>query len=536
MIEDYKVRKIAVANLIILVTLLVSITTPAILFIGHADTTTSNGQSIAGYVKYTLLLYDNVLIDGNYNGTYLGIGPSGIAYDPNNGYFYVADSASCNVSVIDPVNNSVLDTIRVGFGPYGVVYEPYVKYIYVTDYESCTVTVINPYLRNELVCTINVGPGPYGIAYIPPGTPLGGYYGSLIITHYGSVVQGTTTITWIFNIGLSPAAGTSGTTDLGIIPCSLGIFYDPSNNLIYVTDFGNNTLTVIGSSFSSGLYVKAIIGVGSGPYAIAQDPTDGYLYVTNSRSNTVSVIDPINNSVIDSIKVGLDPHGVAYDPSNGYIYVADYGSNALSVIEPMNNSVIATIQVGSNPCQIAYDPNNGYLYVTDRGSGSISVISTVVPSVAYQITFTESGLPPGTLWSVTLNGITETSKTNTITFNEPNGVYEYTVTPFQDYTVSPSSGKITVSNSNVIQQIVFTQVSTGQTSTSTSTQSTPSSTSTLPITRTSTSQTSTSSSQPAVIPNITTITGVSITYILLGAMMIIILLLVVIMILVLRRH
>jgi len=81
-------------------------------------------------------------------------------------------------------------------------------------------------------------------------------------------------------------------------------------------------------------------------------------------------------------------------------------------------TVIANITVGFGPVGIAYDPSNGYIYVTNAGSGTVSIISAT-PAQAietYTITFTESGLPPGTQWSVTFNGITKSSTSNSITF------------------------------------------------------------------------------------------------------------------------
>ncbi|MGC8725206.1 MAG: hypothetical protein ACP5RS_01320 [Thermoplasmata archaeon] len=60
------------------------------------------------------------------------------------------------------------------------------------------------------------------------------------------------------------------------------------------------------------------------------------------------------------------------------------------------------------PYGVAFDSSNGYLYVTNSGSGTVSVISTQVKPVIidYYVKFTESGLPSGISWNVTLNGTT----------------------------------------------------------------------------------------------------------------------------------
>ena len=80
-------------------------------------------------------------------------------------------------------------------------------------------------------------------------------------------------------------------------------------------------------------------------------------------------------------------------------------------------------------------------------------------STGYAATFTESGLPPGASWSVTLNETTLSSKTNTITFSLPNGTFSYTIGKISGYNISKSSGSLTVNGKNVAQSITFSSVS-----------------------------------------------------------------------------
>jgi len=65
------------------------------------------------------------------------------------------------------------------------------------------------------------------------------------------------------------------------------------------------------------------------------------------------------------------------------------------------------------------------------------------------VTFTESGLPSGTSWSVTLNGSTETSVGTTIVFNEYPGSYPYTVGGISGYQLTPASGAVVVATTPV---------------------------------------------------------------------------------------
>jgi len=104
--------------------------------------------------------------------------------------------------------------------------------------------------------------------------------------------------------------------------------------------------------------------------------------------------------------------------------------------------------------------NNTWYLSTSPGSNVQGVISVEPYEPLYNVTFVENGLPLGTLWSVTLNGTTESSTTDTIAFSVPNGTYSFTIGSVTGYTISPSSGSITVNGANVNQAITFTSVAT----------------------------------------------------------------------------
>jgi YVTN family beta-propeller protein len=219
----------------------------------------------------------------------------------------------------------------------------------------------------------------------------------------------------------------------------------------YTLDLMNNTLI-------NGNFVDRNNGIF--PFGAAFDSANGYIYVTNPNSKNVSVISGSTNKVIACIGVGSEPYGAAFDSANGYIYVTNANSNNVSVINGATNKVIASIGVGSSPYGAAFDSANGYIYVTNFGSGTVSIIST--PSQVmkqYSVTFTESGLPSGTTWSVTLNGTTESSTTDTITFSVPNGTYSYSIGSVSGYTASNLNGSVTVNGNNIPISITFSSTS-----------------------------------------------------------------------------
>lgn len=115
------------------------------------------------------------------------------------------------------------------------------------------------------------------------------------------------------------------------------------------------------------------------------------------------------------------------------------------------------------PMGYAASPASGSLAVSGKAvSQSITFTRSTTSKTTYAVTFTESGLASGTNWSVTLNGITKSSTTTTITFQEVNGSYDYSVGAVTGYMISPSSGTIKVSGQAASQTITFTSSSTSK--------------------------------------------------------------------------
>jgi hypothetical protein len=83
----------------------------------------------------------------------------------------------------------------------------------------------------------------------------------------------------------------------------------------------------------------------------------------------------------------------------------------------------------------------------------------------YSVNFTEVGLPPGTAWNVTLNGVTRASSSSSIIFTVPNGEYNYSVaSPILvngvEYVATKPSGTVTVNNTNVTITVQYVPIST----------------------------------------------------------------------------
>jgi len=120
-----------------------------------------------------------------------------------------------------------------------------------------------------------------------------------------------------------------------------------------------------------------------------------------------------------------------------------------------------TVSVPNGTSTFSVPPESGYTATPSSGSftvagAAVNRVVTFTPTT-YNVSFEESGLPSGTSWNVTLNGVAGASNRSTLSFSEANGKYGYTIGSVGGYVASPSSGSITVDGNPVIQAITFTR-------------------------------------------------------------------------------
>ncbi len=113
---------------------------------------------------------------------------------------------------------------------------------------------------------------------------------------------------------------------------------------------------------------------------------------------------------------------------------------------------------GNVPTQSSFfttSPVNISELTTSAAKGNVT--PAVNLSLGYPVVFTETGVPSGDSWSVTVNGTEISTSSSSITFVEPNGSYAFSVGSISGYSVSPSSGTVIVSGGSVSKSITFTK-------------------------------------------------------------------------------
>ncbi|MCI4332062.1 MAG: YncE family protein, partial [Thermoplasmata archaeon] len=341
-------------------------------------------------------------------------GPPNIAtLDPAKGWMYVGEWGKTGRSgAVTVINDTrILASISLNGTPVSMVYDSFNGFVYVGS--SNNVTVIN---GTAVVVTLPQAiPGAYdasnGFVYAPD------YAGGNV-----SIINGTKVVSSV-KVFARPTAR-----------CTV---YDRSNGWIYV------------ASVSATLYGPAIINVLNGTRLIANftisarpdwcefDPVSGFVYIATHLVPWIYVINGTRASVATGSVNG--PEWLTVSPADGYVYVSDTAGATVTLFNGTKS--IGSVAVGSGPSLAAYDSHDGYLYVPDQSSNNVTVL---VDRPSFRVTFTERGLPPGTVWSVTLCGVGQSSVSDAIGFLEPNGTCAFTVGSVPSHTSRTPPGAVTV--------------------------------------------------------------------------------------------
>jgi YVTN family beta-propeller protein len=274
---------------------------------------------------------------------------------------YITNYSDGTVSVVNPSDDTVDETLTAGFGPYGVVATA--NRVYVTNLIDSTVSVFDRSLgHTSLAATVTI---PFQVF---------------------------------------PPAGLKNTSLFGIDVEGSNVFVADCH--IYQTPPGSDHHGFLWV-FDETLLNPSSVPVGNCPTGVAAAPTLGRVYVTNAGDGTVSVVDSSSFTVTDTVPVGAGPSGLAVTPDGTHVYVANVYDNTVSVIDTATN-LVATVPVDVNPFGVAVASDGSLVYVTNRGSNTMSVIATATNTVIKSVDVGSgaSGVATAQLGSVAVGDVT----------------------------------------------------------------------------------------------------------------------------------
>lgn len=120
-----------------------------------------------------------------------------------------------------------------------------------------------------------------------------------------------------------------------------------------------------------------------------------------------------------------------------------------------------TFQVETlDSCSGASNCGSGTASASTYSNSASATPATVAPA-NYTATFSETGLPSGAGWSITLGANSKNATTSSIGFSVSNGSYSFRVGISKGFTSTPSSGSITLAGAAVSRSVVFQAVPAG---------------------------------------------------------------------------
>ncbi len=325
-------------------------------------------------------------------------------------------------------------------------------------------------------------PGQYSVTFSEAGLAKGTTWSITLAgstrSSSGSMVQFTKgNGSYAFSVGSVSgytASPSSGTVMVNGASVTQSVAFSPSVVATYAVTFTESGLPT-GTSWTVSL--GASPGSGSAPGSIAfSEPNGTYSFTIGSVAGYTA--NPSSGSV--TVNGAAVTQAIAFSPSSAATYAVTFTETGLPSGTEWSVTVSGSTASALAPAAVSLSEVNGTYsytvgsvagYTASPSSGSVTVNGAAVtqaiafsPSTAptYAVTFTETGLPGGTEWSVMLGGVPESAfAPGSIVFDEPNGTYSYTVGSPAGFTASPSYGSVTVNGSAVTQAATFSPVSAG---------------------------------------------------------------------------
>jgi len=165
------------------------------------------------------------------------------------------------------------------------------------------------------------------------------------------------------------------------------------------------------------------------------------LVYTGTVFSTYSVtFVPVNLPGSQTWNVTLN--GWTNSSTGGSIVFWEAAGTYLLVVTTGTSSVVPTFATGT---------------VTVAANMTVTEPMVTAAHPGYALTFTETGLPAGTAWTLTIGGFSNTSTATSNAFTAPNGTYNWTVKTIGGYTTTTWSGSAVVNGTATSVTIKFVQ-------------------------------------------------------------------------------
>jgi sugar lactone lactonase YvrE len=246
-----------------------------------------------------------------------------------------------------------------------------------------------------------------------------------LVDHFADYVLGQQSFS-------STSANQGGNPDNSTLNGPSGVYYDNTNQRLYVSDTGNNRVLIFTSQINQNAQGANLVLGQSNFTRVAPAATQSGLaspeqVAVNASNNTVAIADRDNNRVMvwtglplsngqnanyvlgqtgftassygSSASTLHTPRGVAFDPTSGYLYVADTDNNRVLTWTSAvtSNAQAANMALGqttltsgtaqavsaqslNQPYKVSVGRNSSVLYIADTGNNRALVFKSTITS------------------------------------------------------------------------------------------------------------------------------------------------------------
>jgi hypothetical protein len=322
-----------------------------------------------------------------------------------------------------------------------------------------------------------VFPGAYSVVFKETGLPNGiTWYVSVYNPTTGYVYNSSSTSTITFSLRNGSYTYTVSTSLSGWKPSSSSGSFTVSGSPVNIptitfstTDHsvqfkesglltGTSWYVILNATEETSTSNNITFYVPNGSYTYAlQTPvpgSPGTRYVGSPSSGTVTVSgsnvsENVSYSTQYYLTTAVSPNGTGtVSTSSGWFSA---GSSVTLTAKALSGY---TFSSWSGSGTGSYTGTNNPLTLTVNGPVS-ETANFVVKSTIYTLSFTESGLPSGTSWTMTFNGATNSSTNSVMTFSAPNGTYSFGASNLTGYYTVNYSGSILVKGNDVSIPIIY---------------------------------------------------------------------------------
>lgn len=370
-------------------------------------------------VRQTLVLANDTLVDGNVLPPNPGIDAPAITYDPAHNEIFLGSAEYAGISIVSvatgrPSALVPLPSDSYVYGADGLEYDAAAGGVLVADTGLGALLVVND-TNDSIVTNISIGGMPIGLAFDPSN-------GLVFVSNLEGNVAIVNLTTGLV-VGELP--GTAG---------SRGLVWVPTTGELWVVEDNANAVAAFWPGNQTQAAVFQLSGSADPRWAVYDAPTQ-QVFVTENGANAVQAFNAATDSLGPNVTNLSGPIGEGLDSDLGLVLVSSSYTSNLSFIATSNDTLVGTADVGSPPGGITFAASTGVAYATTPQADDIIAVT---PPNTTSVEFLVGGFFP--------SGVTYTPGSGTLFVNSPG---DPTYAPFEQEPLGAAGAEVEVNASRV---------------------------------------------------------------------------------------